>query len=34
MDFMFERRNESHKLGEFQDFLTERKKSCIMVLRQ
>ena len=34
MDFMFKGRNESYKLRKFQDFLTERKKLCIMVLRQ
>ena len=30
---MFERRNEPYNLGDFQEFLTEKKELCIMVLR-
>ena len=34
MDFMFERRNEPYSFRNFQDFLTEKKELCIMVLTQ
>ena len=33
MSSMFERRNESYKLRNFQEFSTEKKELCIMVLR-
>ena len=32
-DSMFERRNEPYSLRNFQEFLTEKKELCIMVLR-
>ena len=34
MDSMFERRNEPYSFRNFQDFLTEKKELCIMVLTQ
>ena len=33
MDWMFERRNEPYNLRNFQEFVTEKKELCIMVLR-
>ena len=33
MGSMFERRNESYNLRNFQEFLTERKELCITVMR-
>ena len=32
MDSIFERRNEPYNLHNFQEFLTEKKELCIMVL--
>ena len=34
IDSMFERRNERFNPSNFQEFLTEKKELCIMVLRQ
>ena len=34
MDSMFEKRSEHYNLRNFQEFLTEKKELCIMVLRQ
>ena len=33
MDSMFEKRSEHYNLRNFQEFLTEKKELCIMVLR-
>ena len=33
MDSIFEGRNEPYNLHNFQEFLTEKKELCIMVLR-